>query len=141
MAVVDGMDRFMHVESALDADTQLVVYAQLVGEDVPFWFYRIYQSTVQNYFPDYVQSIASKYIVLDSNSHYIQNEDEAKQFVEHMKRFGINKLMYAIKATSAVYDLRLFIEKAGLVMDGFITLHHKRDSHITYDAIVLRLPQ
>ena len=40
---MNGMDKFMAVEDSLDMETREIVYNQVVGEDVPFWFYQCYK--------------------------------------------------------------------------------------------------
>lgn len=131
----NAMDKFMDVEAALDMETRQAVYNQLIGEDVPWWVYRAYKASKEYYIAD--DDSKEKYIVLDANSRLIGNGD-AKAIVDCMKRFDIEKILYANKSTAAISDLRMLVER-GLCFDGFTTLHHGSfNFDITYDAAVLR---
>lgn len=135
---MNGMDKFMAVEDSLDIETRKTVYNQVVGEDIPFWFYQCYKRTKTAYSSNNnMRRFWGEYIILDSESHPVSNGKIAETYVRCIKRFGIERIMYASRNTLSLDELRYLTGYGHMSMGAFVDVVLKREYDNFRTAVVL----
>ena len=134
---MNGMDKFMAVEDSLDMETREIVYNQVVGEDVPFWFYQCYKRTNTEYATKNLKKFHGEFIIIDEDTCPIVTAKTAETYARCMKKFGIEKIMYASKNTHSLDELMVLTLYGGMSLGNFISVGRKRPCDCYKTAIVI----